>query len=124
MKILKSPLAIVFYTERFTNMAGMTVGPLVFIRPEYRDDIGLLEHEKVHVRQFYRYGPLALMYFVSKKWRLRMEVEAYREQLNHPPALNNRDGAADLYASFLVDDYGLSIEHGEAKALILGGENV
>ena len=51
---------MVVYANRFVKagFAGCTKGPVIFIRPEYRSDRGLLEHERVHARQWLRQGDL------------------------------------------------------------------
>ena len=79
------------------------------IRPAYSDDIGLLEHEKVHVKQFWRLGTLhAYLYWLSKRYRLKCEVEAYREQLKY-------GGDIDLFAKFISEKYDLKITIEDAR---------
>ena len=54
----------------------------VRIRKGYENDLGLLEHEKVHVRQFWRtLGLHSILYLISKRYRLKAEVEAYKVQI-------------------------------------------
>jgi hypothetical protein len=104
----------VFYTDRLVKSwaAGTTYGPFVFIRPQYKNDIGLLEHELVHVNQFWRtLGLMELLYEFSAKYRFKYEVEAYKKQLNYYP-----DDRTRLFAQFLVDRYGLGITFDEALA--------
>lgn len=97
--------------ERF---AALTFGPFVFIRPQYRDDRGLLEHELVHVAQFWRtLGLNGLGYLFSKSYRLHCELEAYREQLRW--YANDR---APVFAWFLADKYRLGISYDEALRLL------
>lgn len=98
---------MVFYTARFVQpgFAATTRGPLIFIRPEYRQDIGLLEHERVHVRQWLRtLGTHGIWYALSKAYRLRSEAEAYREQARHYP-----DDRRPLFAEFIAYNYDLDI---------------
>lgn len=102
----------VFYTDRFVpdGFAGCARGPLIFIRPDYRDDKGLLEHEKVHRRQWL--GTLSLhslLYLFVPDYKFRAEVEAYREQLKHYP-----DDRSKLFAGFIANDYGLDVTEQEA----------
>ena len=81
-------LALVFYTLRFIpeKYAGVTLAFLVLIRPSYREDAGLLAHEKTHVRQFWRtFGINMLRYYFSADYRLQAELEAYRMQLTYAP---------------------------------------
>ena len=105
-----------FYTNWgvATGFAGVAYGPFIFIRPKYREDVGLLEHEKVHVRQFWKYLVLFwILYYTSQKYRLRFEVEAYREQLKWYD-----DDRTQVFAGFLVNKYGLDITT-EAAAKLL-----
>lgn len=98
---------MIFYTARFVKagFAGCTYGPFIFIRPEYRGDTGLLEHERVHVRQWLRtLGMHGLLYAVSKAYRLGAEVEAYREQAKH-----YSDDRLPLFAQAIATKYGLDI---------------
>lgn len=107
----------VFYTNRFVpeRAAGCARGPFIFIRPEYKSDIGLLEHEKIHVRQWCRtIGLHSFLYLFSKQYRLKSEVEAYREQLKYSPR------EADLYALFISTNYNINIDKDAAKKLLLG----
>lgn len=106
---------MIFYTNRFvpSNSAGCTRGPVIFIRPEYKDDIGLLEHEKVHVKQWYRtLGLHSLLYLFSKDYKLKSEVEAYKKQLEYSPE------SIDLFAEYLSEDYGLNISVDKVKELL------
>jgi hypothetical protein len=104
----------VFYTNRFIprRFAAHTRGPVIFIRPEYRDDHGLLEHEIVHVRQWYRNPLFGLFYKFSARFRLNAEVEAYRKQLKSSP--NNRD----LFAHYIASKYNLDITQEQAAKLL------
>lgn len=59
MKINFWPLALIIFTDRMpVEMGGRARGPVVLIRPKYRDDAGLLAHELVHVGQFW--GPAVM----------------------------------------------------------------
>lgn len=110
--------AIVIYSDRLVpdRFAGCSYGPIVAIRPIYRNDKGLHEHEFVHARQFWRGLGLghALRYKFSRAYRLRCEVEAYREQLYWTPF-----DRAPLFARFLVDKYDLGITFDEAMELLM-----
>ncbi len=56
--------------------AAITLGPLILVRPEYRDDAGLIAHERVHQRQQRRgwWLPWLVLYLASKRFRLAQEV--------------------------------------------------
>ena len=74
---------ILIYTDNIKEgFGGMANAFTIRIRPKYKNDIGLLEHEKVHVKQFWRtLGIYCILYPLSKEYRLKSEVEAYRKQL-------------------------------------------
>ena len=116
--IRRKPLALVIYTDKVipARFAGVTVGPMVFIRPSYRDDAGLHAHELTHARQFWRSaGILGLLWMISKSWRLRLEVEAYRAQLD---ADDQRASREIIFSGYLATRYGLGISQDQALELI------
>lgn len=105
-----------FYTDRFIpeKYGGRAIGPIILIRPRFIGDIGILEHEKVHVRQFWSsLGLFGIPYFLSKKYRLKYELEAYKVQLKYYEV----DKKA-LFAHFLATKYNLDITQEEALKLL------
>jgi hypothetical protein len=95
------------------RFSGYTVGPVVLIRPSKRHDVGLLQHELVHVRQFWRsWGLFGIAYWLSRTRRLAYEVEAYREQLHYSPDQAHR------FAWYLAHDYDLDITEPQALAAL------
>lgn len=109
--------AIVIYSDRLVPdcFAGYSYGPIVAIRPACRGDRGLLEHEFVHARQWWRgLGVIhAARYWLSRAYRLRVEVEAYREQARW--YVTDR---RPLFARFLAEEYDLGITFEQALALL------
>jgi hypothetical protein len=108
-------LSFVFYTNLLVgkDFEGAARGPFIFIRPEFKGDRGLLEHERVHVRQFWRtLGVHGFLYRFSRAYRLRSEVEAYRRQLEFDPASRSR------FAVLLHLKYDLGIPLAKAFALL------
>ena len=106
----------VIYTNSIIpdKFAGLTLGPIILIRPQYVNDTGLLEHEKVHVRQFWRtLGFFGIRYFLFKKYRLKYELEAYKEQLKYYPT-----DKRSLFAHYLATKYNLDITQEEALKLL------
>ena len=72
----------VFYTSWMVPKAGKSFGFFVFIKPKYKHDKSLLEHELIHCRQFYRtLGVHVILYKLSKKYRYKSELEAYTAQI-------------------------------------------
>lgn len=106
----------VFYTDRFIPAAygGRSMGPVILIRPKYQDDKGILEHEKVHVRQFWRtLGLFTVGYLFSKQYRLKIEVEAYKEQAKHY-AVDKKP----TFARYIATKYNIDITQEEALKLL------
>lgn len=98
---------MVFYTTTFVgdDYAGKSFGPFIFIKPQYKDDVGLLEHEKIHVQQFWRHFPIfGLLYRVFKHRRMCFEVEAYAEQSKH-----YTDDRIPKFAQLISEKYNLGI---------------
>ena len=104
----------VFYTNWMVLPAstGTTYGPFIFIRPSAKDNVGMLEHEKTHVAQFWKNPLMGLFYLLSSKARLKYELEAYRVQVKYQPE------RLDGFAWALAHNYRLGITVEEAKALL------
>ena len=108
-------MELILYTDALIpeRFAGITYGPVICIRPSKKNDRGLLEHEKIHVKQFWRtLGLFGILYALSPKRRLKYEAEAYREQLKYAP------GSEDLFATYLMTKYNATITKEEALALL------
>lgn len=98
---------MIIYTDKLVpaDRAACTRGPVILIRPSYKGDLGLLEHERVHVRQWWRTcGLHSVMYAFSKKYRYQAEIEAYREQLKFSPE------ELLTFAVFIYNKYGLNVK--------------
>ena len=111
---------MIFYTDRFIpkGSAGcMRVFfiPLIFIRPQYKDDMGLLAHEKKHAEQAWRHilPPIyAIRYLLSESYRLESEVECYKVQLGFNPYNLLK------FAEFIANDYNIDISVADAANLL------
>jgi hypothetical protein len=107
---------MIVYTNFFVpdRFAAITIWPFVFIKPQYKDDIGLRKHEEVHLRQFLStYGLFWAFYLLSKKYRLNAEVEAYKEQLRWYD-----DDRTVMFAVYISTKYKLNISVEAATALL------
>jgi hypothetical protein len=106
-----------FYTDRFVSPTarGTTRGFLIFIRPQYKDDRGLLEHEKVHRKQFFKHGLFihSLLYKFVPEYRIASEVEAFREQ-----ARWYEDDRLPHFAKIIATRYGLNVTEEAALKLL------
>ena len=114
---------IVTYTDEGIgeNYGGYASGMYIVIRPKYQDDKGILEHEKIHVWQWYRtFGFHSAWYKSSEKYRLKCEVEAFKVQL----ATNLKQGFpdyTDYYAERLSVIYGINISKEASRELLMEG---
>lgn len=123
------------------GFGGTTQGPLIKLLTKYKDDVGLIEHEKMHVRQWYAmlgaglllctlltllmlpslwplYGlaPFGhqMLYKFVRPYRRWCEVQAYRKQIS------TGDYASNEFAVVaLVEKYDLRLSIDEARALLL-----
>ena len=105
---------LTIYSDKFVEdgMAGATRGCVIFIRPAYKHDKPLYEHEYTHVKQWYMtLGLFGIFYKLSKRFRLWAEANAYAVQVNHGADI-------DLMADYLSTNYGLGITADEAKKAI------
>lgn len=68
----------VIYTKHVPfRWRGIALRWVILIRPEYKDDLGLHEHEKIHIQQMKDVGTLKYFwkYFIKKDYDFIAEVE-------------------------------------------------
>ena len=109
-------MEFIFYTDRFIkdDSAGEAIGPFIFIRPSYRDDLGLLVHEQTHVKQCWRHFPIfGLLYRLFRHRRMEFEAEAYAAQAKCYP-----DDRVPRLARRLVECYDLGVSQEVAERAI------
>jgi hypothetical protein len=95
--------------------AGLTQAFVVRIRPSHKDDRGLIEHELVHVKQFWRsLGLHGVLYLLSKRYRLRCEIEAYRKQLEFSPQ-EKVERHRKLFKQAIAEKYRLGMKPEEVE---------
>jgi hypothetical protein len=78
--------AIIWYTNNISEgFGGYANGPLVRLLKKYEEiDEGILQHELVHVKQWYRtLFTHGIWYILFEKYRLQSEVEAYKKQASY-----------------------------------------
>ena len=113
---------MVIYTNWFIpgGYAGITYGPIALIRPKYEGDVGLRKHEEKHIEQFWRYfGWFPLFYLLSASFRLKVELEAYQEQLKwYDDTPTMRAWRINRFARFLATKYRIHITVLEAERLL------
>lgn len=135
---------MIIYTNRFMPSwaAGCAIGPFILIKPAYKGDVGLVEHERVHVRQWLILALLAvplaalvyfsgrqdlmglsilalglhpLAYLLSNQYKLFCEVQAYKKQMYY-----YLDDRSLRFAGFIATRYNLKITPDEALILLRG----
>ena len=124
------------------GFGGTAQGPLIKLLPKYQHDVGLIEHEKTHVRQWYavlgiglllctllalKVSPAfwiacgvppflhQLLYRFVRPYRHWSEVRAYRQQLAVGGYTSN-----DFAVTALAEKYDLGLSVDEARALLFG----
>lgn len=122
------------------GFGGTAQGPVIKLLPKYKNDTGLIEHEKAHVRQWYTvlaiglllctlltllvsptlwplYGLVLfshqLLYKFVRPCRCWCEVTAYRKQVAVGGYSSN-----GFAVTMLVEKYGLDLSVDEARALL------
>ena len=83
------------------GFSACSLWPFILVRPEHRNDIGVIEHELVHYREQAWIMPLwVFLYLVSRKFRLAAEVRAYTRQIEMGGV--TREQAAHALLSYRV----------------------
>lgn len=75
----------VFALDRLPGrLVGLSMGLFVVVRTDYAADRPTIVHELEHCKQFWRGGALLhmLRYYASRAYRLRVELEAFRAELD------------------------------------------
>jgi hypothetical protein len=101
------------------RIVGLSLGFAVLVRDDYAQDEPTLVHELVHCKQFFRSGGVIhfLLYFLSSKYRLRTEIEAYRAEIDSCEA-SIALARLDESASALAHGYRLKLSASQCKALL------
>jgi hypothetical protein len=134
--------ALIRYTDDMPAwMGGYAQWFYIAIRPKYKDDKGIHAHELEHVKQWwlttllfaimiaaicYRTGfdygfvglslvAYQLLYGLVPWFKLRCEVECYKEQMKH-----YSDDRAPLFAKFISEKYNLNVTQQHALNLLRG----
>ena len=95
---------------------ALTLWPLIFIRPEQRNNTPLIEHELVHYNEQRWITPVwVLRYLLSRKFRLAAEVRAYRRQIQ-------LGGITLDQAALMLTRYRLGITQAQAEQSLEGAD--
>ena len=96
------------------KFGGFSLGVLVFIRPMWEDNEGLIQHELTHVKQNLRtfmYSGLKQNW--DKQHRLDRECEAYAVQLTYSKSKANHK---KTYINFMYNKYNLGMTKKQIEA--------
>lgn len=123
-----------------SGFGGSTQGPFIKILSKYKDDLGLLQHEKAHVQQWYIWLAIGLLFCTGltllvsvslwplyglapvlhqllykfvRPYRRWCEVRAYRKQISVGGYVSN-----DFAVTALVEKYDLGLSAEDAMALL------
>ena len=91
---------------------------VIFIKTKYKNDYGLLAHERRHQVQMRRVGTLwfAWRYLTHQPFRLQAEIEAYRVQIGC--------GAdVDKMAALLAMGYRIGLSQSAAREMLVTGDS-
>lgn len=79
-----NPVCLVIYDENMIpeNAAAGARGYVIYVKPEYINDVMVHVHEYKHIEQYWNsFGMAKFFYAVSRKHRMLSEYEAYLEEL-------------------------------------------
>jgi hypothetical protein len=94
------------------GFSAFTLWPFIFVRPEERSNVALIEHELVHFREQAWIMPVwVLLYLVSRKFRLAAEIRAYTRQIE-------LGGVTREQAAHALLSYRLGITFGKAMQVL------
>lgn len=95
--------------------SAKTIFPFIIVKEDYKDNKGLIEHEKVHIRQVLL--GRGFLYYFSAEWKYKLEMEAYQKQLwvnmaeykekSEEEYKSHYMDRARQYAQYLASNYGL-----------------
>jgi hypothetical protein len=92
-----------------SKFAGYHIVDIVLIRPEYKDDEGLIQHELTHVKQNIRtFMWSGIRQYWDKNHKLDRECEAYAVQLQYVP-IPQRDVMRKRFVNFIYTKYNLGM---------------
>jgi hypothetical protein len=113
------PVPVLVLDRMPGRLVGLSMGLFVIIRGDYAADRPTLIHELEHCKQFWRGGTLLhmLRYYLSRPYRLRMEVAAFRAELDACEAALRR-GRLDDAARALATGYHIGLDVHACRLLL------
>ena len=116
------PVPVIAVPRLPGRLVGVCLGPFVLLAREYANDWPTVVHELEHCKQFWRGGLIIhfARYYLSRSYRLKAELEAYRAELDACPP-GERAGRLDDSARALVSGYQLKLDTEACRSLLLAG---
>jgi len=115
--------AFIFYTDSIKKFkAGVAYFMFIKIKKKYQYDVGLLNHEILHVKQLYKLLIIfhVILYRFNERYRYKCELEAYRVQLNsYDDSQIDRIKTIDLFAKAIMSKYNLDVSEDEIRIDLL-----
>lgn len=103
----------------FSGTAATSLGFVIFIRPRAWNNEALIAHELTHSKQMWRYLIIGyiLAWVLSKKMRLKFEVEAYKVQLTYYEG-DEYEAMLNRFAHSMSKYWYLDVSYEKAKELL------
>ncbi|MEI7447279.1 MAG: hypothetical protein WCK28_20495 [Burkholderiales bacterium] len=78
------PVPVLVLDRMPGRLVGLSMGLFVMVRSDYAADRPTIVHELEHCKQFWKGGAIVhmLRYYASRRYRLRVEVEAFHAELD------------------------------------------
>lgn len=113
-------MPVIAVTKLPGRLVGICLGPFVVVARDYANDWPTVVHELEHCKQFWRGGLVIhfLRYYLSRPYRLRAELEAYRAELDACQPIE-RAVRLDESARALATGYQLRIDIDTCRTLLL-----
>jgi hypothetical protein len=113
------PVPVLILRRLPANIAGICLGPVVLLKTGYEHDWPTLVHELEHCKQFWRGGAIVhlVRYLADPRYRLRIEIAAYRAELAACPP-SERTGRLYDSADALAFGYGLGIDSRACRRML------
>lgn len=108
----------IFFTNKLVpdGFNGISLGLVIFLRPNQKTNESLIQHELTHSRQCWRsFWTLPFRYFLSHDYRFNVEAEAFGVQYD----FDRRKDALNHYTTWLVDNYNLDVNVDTAREAIV-----
>jgi hypothetical protein len=113
------PVPVIVLDRMPGRLVGLSMGVFVVLRADYARDRPTIVHELEHCKQFWRGGALLhmLRYYASQEYRLRVEVEAFRAELDACEA-DERAARLDDASRALATGYHVGLDVSSCRRLL------